>query len=574
MKLSAISTFTDWTSVAGCWGRPGVYRIFDYLQMAGIEDVYWRVYNGGLAMYPSQVAQVQDRGCYDEWLRQQAYPQETIKVAFLGEVDFNAYDPLPDAVEAAAEFGVRLHWWYTLFEDDHGGPFLSRFAKEHPEYWQTDRKGRTYRGTMDFFFDEVREYKLAIVDELLGYGGDGLFLDFVRHNACPSSDANGIHRFGCNPEIREAFRGERGTDPLDLPPDDAGWLEFKCAYMGSFIRDIRRRMDAAETCRELSFMAWPVDYARWACIDLPQLTRERAFQMVTSCSLRYSYSPREVIDQYETMKPQIRDAQCRILPGVMCYNGMYPADLDACAAAAEAHGIEELMLYEADGMVKHNLLTTVRALNLGVPNYKRVLKATRITPAEDGGIDWSDVPERTEFLFNSGPKAERVPSEKTAVRIACTDTEILFRFTCHDADMAQALAPVPEDPHHQFYLDALGPRIHIIYTFGVNVFLDPQLSHQDFHHFYVSPRNERLQETMSDDRWAGEWSSEVETDAEKWVATIRIPFASLGVTAPKPGDRWGANLLRGIRHAAETNCWYYLRWTQPYPDEMGALEFE
>ena len=91
-----------------------------------------------------RVAQVQDRAGYDEWIRQQAYPQETMSSLYLREVDFNRYDPLPDAVEAAAEFGVNLHLWYTIFEDDHGGPFLCRFAQDHPAYWQMARDGSTF----------------------------------------------------------------------------------------------------------------------------------------------------------------------------------------------------------------------------------------------------------------------------------------------------------------------------------------------------------------------------------------------------------------------------------------------
>lgn len=573
MQFSTISTFTDWGSVAGCWGRPGVYRIFDYMKMSGIKDIYWRVFNGGYAMYPSKVAQVQDREGYDEWIRQRAYPQDTMSSVYLRECDFNRYDALPDAVEAANEFGINLHLWYSLFEDDHGGPFLCRFAKDHPEYWQTARDGSTYRGTLDFFFEEVRAYKLAIVDELLQYSTAGLMLDFARHNACPSSDAHGIHRFGYNPEIRAAFRDEDGRDPNDIPPADPAWLAFKQAYHTSLIAEIRRRMDATDACRELSMMIWPVDYATWACIDIQELTGQGMIQMLNAFSLKYTYNPRELLDEYAIMKAQVRDDDCRLLPGVMAYNGMYGADLDDCVRVAEENGIEELMLFEADALVKFNLLTTVRAANRGVPNYSRRLTATPVTADAEGEIDWSAVPERTEFLFNSGPKRDPVPSEKTAVQIAYTDEDLLFRFTCSDSHMDEALLPEPEDPHHRFYLDQLGPRTHFIYTFGVNVFIDPTHGHQDFFHFYLSPRDERMQETMVDETWAGEWSSEVETDDRKWTAVIRVPFASLGLPKPVPGEEWGINLLRGIRHAQETSCWFYVRWTQPYPDDMGHLVF-
>ena len=327
MKISAITTLTDWTTRAGCWGKPGVYRMLELIHIAGIRDVYWRVFNGGLAMYPSRVAQVEDRAAYDEWQRQQAYPQPSLRAGFLKECDFNTYDPIPDALEVADELGINLHLWYTIFEDDHGGPWLCQWAKDHPDYWQMDRHGHTYRGTLDFFFEEVRAYKLAIVDELLAYPGlKGIMLDFARHNACPSADADGIHRFGYNPEIREHYRQIKGADPIDLPADDPGWLSFKRDFMTSFLGEVRRRMDATAGCRELSMMIWPVDYAQWACIDIPRLTREGTLQMLNAFSLAYTYHPRETVKQFEIMQKQTEGTTCRLLPGIMCYNGIYPAE--------------------------------------------------------------------------------------------------------------------------------------------------------------------------------------------------------------------------------------------------------
>lgn len=77
MKVRAISTFTDWSWIGGCWGKVGVERIFCYLETAGIKDVYWRVFDGGLAIYPSKIAQVEDIYSYDEYKKQNLYPEAT-----------------------------------------------------------------------------------------------------------------------------------------------------------------------------------------------------------------------------------------------------------------------------------------------------------------------------------------------------------------------------------------------------------------------------------------------------------------------------------------------------------------
>lgn len=573
MKIRAISTFSDWTGLGGCWGKVGVYQIFDSLKVAGITDVYWRVYNGGLAIYPSKVAQVEDKYVYDEWKRQQLYPQLTMSREMIKAIDFNTYDPIADAVEVAEEFGINLYLWYTIYEDDHGGAHMSKYALDHPEYWQMDKRGITYRGTLDWFFDEVREYKLAIVDELLKYKAKGMMLDFVRHNACPSADADGVHRMGYNPEIREHYKKEYGKDPMELPPDDEQWLAFKREIQTSFIKEIWARMGATDTYKELSFMLWPVDYAKWACIDVPSLTEEDAVQMLCCFSLKYSYAPHEILHHHKVLKAQIKSDKVKLLPGLCLYNGIYPPDIDNCAQIAEENGIEELMLYEADKMVKFHLSGNVRAINTGVPNYKRKLKATRVETDDPDRIDWSNIPEYTEFLFNSGKKADPVPTEKTAAQFAWNDKEVIFRFTSFDSKMNVALTPIPKDPHLQYYLDALGSRTHFIYTDGINLFLDPQLSHQNFYHFCVSPRNDRIQETMVDETWDGEWHSVVKADDEKWVCTIRVPFESVDIKKPEPGDCWGINMMRGIRHAEESNIWFFITWNQPRPEELGLMEF-
>jgi hypothetical protein len=559
--------------VGGAWGKPGVYSILDQMRVAGITDLYWRAFNGGLANYPSKVAQVQDRYGYDEWQRQQLYPQPTICVEYLRMMDFHEYDPIRDAIAAAREFGINLHIWYTLYEDDHGGAFLGEFARERPQYWQMDREGRSYRGTLDFFYEEVRRHKLAVVDELLSYGAAGLMLDFVRHNACPSGDRDGIHRLGYNPEIRAHYRATHGADPCDLPAADAGWLAFKRELQTDFVRDVSHKLAARGPGKELSLMVWPVDNAQWLCLDVPALSAAGELQMLTSMSLKYSIRPQEGVDMYRCLTSQVDGAKTKVVPGICGYDGNYPGLVDDYVERAEAAGVEEMMLYESDAVVRSRLLTTVRAINLGRPNYKRTLRATRVTARTAAAIDWSTVPEYSDFSFNTGTKAEQVPSERTAVQIAYTKKEVVFRFTCHDADMAATLAPPKEYPEKQYYLDALGSRTFDYYVNSVNLFLDPQHSHQDYIHLGVSPQNERSQQAFSDEEWEQPWESAVTVQADRWIGTIRVPFASLRVQTPAPGTRWGINLLRGIRSKQETVIWFYIMWSLPFPDDMGHLEF-
>ena len=387
MHIRAVCTFTDWTAFAGCWGKAGVCRVFEELRIAGVRDVYWRVFNGGLAMYPSRVAEIQTPAVYDAWLAANCYPYSNRPVHYLREIDFSRFDPIAVAIDVAEEFGIRLHLWWSLYEDEHGRPFRNRLNAEHPEYWHTDREGRAYSGTFDWFYDDVREYKLAIADELAQYPIAGLLLDFVRHNATPSADRRGVHRFGYNPEVRDAFRRTHGTDPLNLPADDDVWLAFKRDVRTSLVREIRERVDAAENSRELSLMLWPVNYPRWCCLDVPALTGESSVQMLTAMSLSYSVRPEEAAHHLSVLRAQCRSARVDILPGIAAYNGLQACHVESFVEAAEEAGASGAMLYEADALAKSGLTTAVRAVNLGTPNYGRLLTACRVPASTSWNLE-------------------------------------------------------------------------------------------------------------------------------------------------------------------------------------------
>ncbi len=273
------------------------------------------------------------------------------------------------------------------------------------------------------------------------------------------------------------------------------------------------------------------------------------------------------------LKSQVKNNSVKILPGICCYNAMYPSNIDEYVAFAESKGIKELMMYEADALARYNLTTTVRAINLDTPNYKRVMTAYRVNTDDIKKINWESIPEHTEFLFDSGKKMEHKPSEKTSVQIAYNDHEVMFKFTCHDANMDVALAPATERPEVQYYLDALGPRSFEFYINSCNLFLDPQHTHQDYFNFGLTPKNETTQQTFVKEDWMGEWEQTVDLFEGGWVGIFRIPFSTLNVRTPTKDDTWGINIIRGIRAKEETNIWFYKIWTRPFPADMGHLQF-
>ena len=188
MQVNTITTLTDWTRLGGAWGEQGVARILSYCKSAGMKKVYYRIYNGGSALYPSNVAS-----------RWKGAGPSIDKLQYLGTegtyawrpyVNFENWNCVADAVRIGHDLGLEIHGWYSVFEDDHGGGSGSSFVAEHPEYIQMDINGKKMPKVVDFFFDGVREYKLKIIDEIAEFGLDGLLLDYARHNAVPSGDVN------------------------------------------------------------------------------------------------------------------------------------------------------------------------------------------------------------------------------------------------------------------------------------------------------------------------------------------------------------------------------------------------
>ena len=575
MRIRALSTFTDWSGHAGCWGRLGVRKILETLKTAGVRDVYWRVFNGGMAMYPSHVAEVHVPHMYDVWKKNTEYPFPLLQIDHLKEIDFNAYDTIPDAIEIAEEYGMNLYLWYTIYEDSHGRPWRCSFNTDHPEYWHMDREGRSYSGTFDFYFDEVREYKHKIIDELLQYPAKGLMLDLVRHNATPSSDENCVYRFGFNPEIREAYKKEHGADPIDLVADDEKWLAWNRDVNTSMIREIREKMDATETFRELSLMLWPVDYHKWGCFDVPALTEDGSVQMLTTQSLAWSVRPAEAKIHFDSLKSQSKNEDVALLPGLQGYQGLFPDQVEDFVESAEESGAKEVMFYEADHIAKWHLTMAVRAVNLGISFKKRALSASKISNVDDSReIAWDQLPTYKDFLYHRGNLDGTEPSEETVVRIAYDENALYFQFECSEDDVDSLLTPPTPNPRQQFYLDALKSKGTDFNTSAVNLFLDPSRGRQDYHTFGVLPSGESAEACFVDGEWSAQWTCNAEIGDKSWTVSMRIPFQSLGVQAPSSGSEWGVNLSRGVKRNNEVSVWFPCSWQLPLPNELGLLTFE
>lgn len=578
MQVNTISTWNDWAQACGATGPMAVERIFDYLAIARIKRVYWRCFEGGLAIYPSKIAQLFDGNLLGNV---STLGDASRRMATLGDgggmvsrhfmkwAKIEEFDPLACAVQVGRDRGIEVCAWFTIYEDDHGGDFGSTFLHDHPEIQNMDRDGRQYPGTVDFFYPHVLDYKLAIVDELLERNVDGILLDMARHNATPSGDENGVHRFGYNPEIRAAFRDQDGRDPLEIAPDDPQWLKFKSDYQSKLFREIRRRV--GDHLRLDLMVPMPFDLYRWLCLDLPTLSQEGQIDLVMPFSVQYTVDPSDIRSDYESLHAQVCQGKAQAAAAAPAYWELIDAEqLEQAVAAAEDAGADQFLLYEADKLALNRRLTAVRAINVGVPRRRRSIEVPQLfSPPTDE--DWSDVELHSgRFFAHRGTDALYV-SEPTDFSVIAGPEALHLRLVAHGA---QAESDPDFVREKKVFIDALGARLYWLKADQVHLFLDPGPSRRRYIHFVLGRNGKMLQETREDNRWRGSWQGQsLQVSPECWEAYITVPFRTLG-RRPEAGERWGFNLAREQAATREAGLWFVTTAAQVEAEEWGDLTFQ
>lgn len=142
------------------------------------------------------------------------------KIRFAG---LQHFDTLAAAVRYGHKIGLLIHAWLSINEDDHGWGLQSEFSKKHPEFRWRKRDGKAYHSQLSFAFPEVRQYKLALLKELLHYDIDGFLFDWIRTGDVrnnPQTDSDGVANSGYEEPLVKKFKKKFGQDPTRIPNGD------------------------------------------------------------------------------------------------------------------------------------------------------------------------------------------------------------------------------------------------------------------------------------------------------------------------------------------------------------------
>jgi len=160
--------------------------------------------------------------------------------------------------------GYRMNAFYDPPMDLH---FASTYWREHPEFRVHPYRDKTW-GNRSYVYPEVRDFNLAIIQEMLGLGVQGIHLEFMRTPPFVGYDA----------PLVAAFQKEHGVSPLDR--DFELWKEWhaeQTEVMTGFMRMIRALLDAEGEKQGTRFgLTARIDYRNFRAqsLDLKQWAQE------------------------------------------------------------------------------------------------------------------------------------------------------------------------------------------------------------------------------------------------------------------------------------------------------------
>jgi len=566
MKIHAMATPSDWFYFTGAYGDPGVGRMCDLFAEAGGSRIYLRTHDGGKANYPSRHGTTfVGSDVFPRTGGFASYPQSYFR--YLKLLDFTKWSPFLFFAAHASDYGVEPGLWHTIMEDDHGGAHASDFVLSHPHLRCVKRNGEPINGALEFWFEEAREYKLKILDEVLELGTQRILLDLVRRNGLPSADVDGNYQYGFNPEILEAFRKEAGLDARKLTPgsdDWRSWVNFMSRPYTEFFLEVFRR--AKRKGFTIDLLTWPVHLKTWMGIDLEKLLDSGSVEKIHVASHTYSYSKVELERQLSALRPQVGKRPVEIVPSISAYDGVARSGLDTFFEAMENAGVKTVVLHESQAMNVDRVSERFRALAFGVPHYKRVLRSRR-----HAALDWARADKFSGFLRGYN-QASLETDQLTEIQVAHTNDALHVRVICHERNV-KGLLPVSQWPADNYNVKVLGARTWWSPNDSVHLFLSPANQFNNYFHFVLDPSGKASQEQRLDELWNGDWSHEVKINDKDWTATFHLPFKSLEFQ-PSPGLKIAAHVVRSQANPLQVSSHTLANTGIVNPDEFGFWTFE
>ena len=353
--------------------------MLDACKQCGWSRVYWRVLDGGRAVYRSKLVRPMGRWDDDSFWSPKSESDKALLRRYTStmtdeqradllrkfdDLNYATFDPLKAAIHYAQKIGLQLHAWIPINEDDHGWGLQSEFSKAHPQFRWKGRNGKTYRSQLSFAFEEVRQYKLSIIEELLrNYELDGLFLDWIRTGDVrdnPQNDSQGVADYGWEKPLLERWRStasnsSKTADSPKLPENgDEAWIRIRAEPQTIFMRAVRKLVTKHRPSRPIAaLVGHPWHYRgevdkidgnlRGLLLDVATWSREKLVDAVVPAGYYRDGGNAELA--YGALR---KETEGRMDVWTYAWVPSTPADLDQAFALADKVEAKQILFWEAD----------------------------------------------------------------------------------------------------------------------------------------------------------------------------------------------------------------------------------
>ena len=247
-----------WHNIKGMkrYDAAAIADYFRFCKESGVTGVLWRVSCIGQMDYPTKVGTV-----YPSFVPGKPSRVEERMKSILAE-----FDPVEVAVREARKNGIQIYIWMTVCDEAYNDPERGKvnqgqFLEDHPECKLLDREGKPLEGTMSYSEPAAREYRLALVKELLGYKADGIYLCNRTHSWSFGNDPD--CDYGFNPTAVAEYQKRYGVDirTVDFEKDPQAkkqWMALKAEGYDQLIHEASELIHAAGQKLMLGVSFWGV----------------------------------------------------------------------------------------------------------------------------------------------------------------------------------------------------------------------------------------------------------------------------------------------------------------------------
>ncbi len=251
------------------FGPPDVEELVRRCAEAGVDTICWRAIGLGVAGYPSRFllppAEVGDSDMsllMPRLADKDRDPEEhrpghtfVLDVSSGGgyrqgiarwgrriDESLRLMDPLAESRDACRRHGIRWFIWHDYLDERH-----NRSLAAHPEWLVIGRDGVTrFPGLRSYAVAEAVADQMRVIDELLAYKPDGLYLSTSCHNRhlnFPEPD----DFFGFEQPVVDAYRGKYGIDIRSEPFDADAWHQVKGNFITDFLKRVKQHAESSGT---------------------------------------------------------------------------------------------------------------------------------------------------------------------------------------------------------------------------------------------------------------------------------------------------------------------------------------